>query len=172
MFRLVKLLCSRISTSIPTHKYITLYTLLNTPLLSTRSPKKPKSRRQIVPTIIPLAGSQAFNASASGSTRPGGGGDSVSSAPVAGPSGLQNGLREGTREEPIALMSDGEDGGRGGSVGGVGAGGGTALKRKPSAESQAASTGGAKKRRRGADIVSFCPFCFEYLVEDVRTDSS
>ena len=58
-------------------------------------------------------------------------------------------------------MSDGEDGGRGGSVGGGGVGGGiggTALKRKPSAESQAASTGGAKKRRRGADIVSFCPF--------------
>ena len=101
-------------------------------LLNKPSAKKPKSKK-----INILAPSASVSAALSTATLP---------LPALSVSAPPNGLpssntriksEDGSRDAPIALLSEGEDGGK--------------LKRKPS---EAQSEGGAKKRRKTVEIVS------------------
>ncbi|TDL27079.1 hypothetical protein BD410DRAFT_483821 [Rickenella mellea] len=98
--------------------------------------KKPKSKKvPPIPTIIPLAGSHAVNSASHG-----GGARTGHASPTTG--------KDGSRESPIALMSDGEGEEMGAN--------GVSLKRKASADGSSQS-GGAKKKRKAIDVESFSP---------------
>lgn len=106
-------------------------------LLKDKTPKKSKAKRVVVPTIIPLAGSQSMNSL-----------DSKPASTVGDPFGnpLSSQLKPngsisngGSRDAPIALLSDNED--HKSSISG--------LKRKSSETS-----GNGKKKRKTVDIVS------------------
>ncbi|EJD04822.1 uncharacterized protein FOMMEDRAFT_18547 [Fomitiporia mediterranea MF3/22] len=141
--------------------------------------RKPRSKRNIVPTIIPLAGTQAVNAAVTSST-----GLSTVSAPPPSKSATTSPIEpstahlsvpggQGTRETPITL-SDTEDNKPSISTvhpldtsisisangiasptdgdGGIGGGPSAALKRKASE-----TTPSGKKKRKTIDIDSFHP---------------
>ena len=105
-------------------------------LLKDKTPKKTKAKRVVVPTIIPLAGSQTMNSSSKPVSTSG---DPFGPPPLSQP--LINGSisTSGSRDAPIALLSDNEDSKS--SVSG--------LKRK-SSETQ----NNGKKKRKTVDIVS------------------
>lgn len=119
-------------------------------LLKDKTPKKTKAKRVVVPTIIPLAGSQSMNSANTKPVSTSASGDpfgpSLPSQPMMNGS-ISNG---GTRDAPIALLSDNED--PKSSISG--------LKRKSS------ETGGnGKKKRKTVEIVSFTarPFTLHIL---------
>lgn len=101
-------------------------------LLKDKTPKKSKAKRVVVPTIIPLAGSQSMNSLDSKPV-------STSGDPFGHPLSSQLKPNGGSRDAPIALLSDNED--HKSSISG--------LKRKSSETS-----GNGKKKRKTVDIVS------------------
>lgn len=106
-------------------------------LLKDKTPKKSKAKRVVVPTIIPLAGSQSMNAMDSKPTSTAGDPFGHPLSSQLKPNGsISNG---GSRDAPIALLSDNED--HKSSISG--------LKRKSSETS-----GNGKKKRKTVDIVS------------------